>query len=145
MLRLLWDDGHMQWLIAILLVAVIAAAVLVARGRLGEQPEPVDDRPGPDVPAGGALSGADLRAARFAVVPRGYSMVQVDALLARLADQLDQSAAQESPHSPGDEAAEDAAPEAVRPSWIAARATRGADDEAALRKAGDAGAARDAG
>jgi len=41
------------------------------------------------VPPRGRLTAADISDIQFAVVPRGYSMEQVDALLHRLADQLD--------------------------------------------------------
>jgi DivIVA domain-containing protein len=50
----------------------------------------VTDTPQPHVPDG-SLVGADLRSLRFAVVPRGYSMQQVDELLDRLASQLDEA------------------------------------------------------
>ena len=45
-------------------------------------------RPVPDLPEGD-LSADDLRSAHFAVVPRGYSMRQVDQLLDRMAAQLE--------------------------------------------------------
>jgi len=76
------------WLIVILAVLVAGLAWLVAQGRFGAMPPLVDDRPGPDLPEADLVSD-DLREVRFAVVPRGYSMTQVDALLDRLADQLD--------------------------------------------------------
>ena len=135
----------MQWLIAILVVVVIGATLLVARGRLGELPEPVDDRPGPDLPARGSLSGADLRAARFAVVPRGYSMVQVDALLARLADQLEDAGVPELPGAAEGETSGDAGSEPATASRAAARVSREAGDDAAVHGPGDAGVTLDAG
>ena len=78
----------MGWLIALLAVVVAGIAWFVAQGRLGGMPPLVDDRPGPDLPDTD-ISGDDLREVRFAVTLRGYSMSQVDALLDRLADQLD--------------------------------------------------------
>jgi len=78
----------MVWFIVFLAVVVIGIAWIAARGRLGGMPPAVDDRPGPDLPDS-ELTGEDLRGARFAVTMRGYSMEQVDALLERLADQLD--------------------------------------------------------
>lgn len=78
----------MVWAIGILVVIVIGLAMLAATGRLGEMPEQLDDRPGPDLPVG-QLTGADVRNVKFAVTTRGYSMEQVDALLERLAAQMD--------------------------------------------------------
>lgn len=78
----------MELAIAILAVVVLGLAAVAATGRLGEMPLTVTDMPQPHVPDG-VLGGDDLRALRFAVVPRGYSMQQVDELLDRLADQLD--------------------------------------------------------
>lgn len=69
-------------------VAILGVAAVAASGRLGELPPPVTSTPAPQVPHG-ELTGDDLRAARFSVVPRGYSMAQVDDLLERLARQLD--------------------------------------------------------
>ena len=62
--------------------------MLAASGKFGQVPAVVDDRPVPDLPEGD-LSADDLRSAHFAVVPRGYSMRQVDQLLDRMAAQLE--------------------------------------------------------
>lgn len=78
----------MEWVLAGLVVVVMAAAAVVGTGRWGSMPPAVDDRPPGRIPAG-PLGADDLRRARFSVVPRGYSMAQVDALLARLAEQMD--------------------------------------------------------
>ena len=48
-----------------------------------------DDRPDVVVPTG-PLRGHDLRHLRFAVTFRGYRMSEVDALLARLASELEE-------------------------------------------------------
>ncbi len=69
-------------------VAILGVAAVASSGRLGELPAPVTSSPAPHLPQGD-LTGDDLRAARFSVVPRGYSMQQVDELLDRLAAQLD--------------------------------------------------------
>ncbi len=69
-------------------VAILGVAAVASSGRLGELPPPVTSTPASHVPDGD-LTGDDLRAARFSVVPRGYSMAQVDDLLDRLARQLD--------------------------------------------------------
>lgn len=81
----------MQWVLWMIAVAVLGLAAVAASGRLGELPGTVTDTPRPHVPTG-VLSGDDLRGLRFAVVPRGYSMDQVDELLDRLARQLDKAA-----------------------------------------------------
>ena len=78
----------MQWVLWMIAVGVLGLAAVAASGRLGELPGTVTDTPRPHVPTG-VLSGDDLRGLRFAVVPRGYSMDQVDELLDRLARQLD--------------------------------------------------------
>jgi DivIVA domain-containing protein len=83
----------MEWVISIIAVVILGLAAIAATGRLGELPGTVTDTPQPHVPDG-ALAGADLRGLRFAVVPRGYSMQQVDELLDRLAGQLDESSGQ---------------------------------------------------
>lgn len=80
----------MEWVISIIAVVILGFAAVAATGRLGELPGTVTDTPQPHVPDG-ALAGGDLRGLRFAVVPRGYSMQQVDELLDRLAGQLDES------------------------------------------------------
>lgn len=78
----------MEWFLWMLGVAILGLAAVASSGRLGELPPPVSSAPAPHVPLGD-LTGDDLRAARFSVVPRGYSMAQVDDLLDRLAHQLD--------------------------------------------------------
>ena len=55
-----------------------------------------DDRPDAVVPAGRPLTGADLKAVRFSTAVRGYRASEVDALLDRLAAQLDGSNSPES-------------------------------------------------
>ena len=78
----------MAWFFAILLVALIGGVAAVAAGR-GEAMAPsTNDDPAPDLPDG-PLIGGDLRRVRFNVAFRGYRAAEVDALLERLADQLD--------------------------------------------------------
>lgn len=79
-----------EWFLWMLGVAILGVAAVAASGRLGELPPPVTSTPTAHVPQGD-LTGDDLRAIRFAVVPRGYSMAQVDYLLDRLARQLEGS------------------------------------------------------
>ena len=78
----------MEWILAALVIGIVGLAAAAASGRFGEMPHVDDDRVQPVLPAGD-LQGADLRDIQFAVVPRGYSMEQVDALLDRLGAQLD--------------------------------------------------------
>lgn len=78
----------MMWLFAILVVLAMGGIAVVAAGRGGSLPEVYADRPDVLVPEG-PLTGADLRGVRFTLALRGYRMAEVDALLARLADQLE--------------------------------------------------------
>lgn len=78
----------MEWFIAILAVVVIGLAWMAASGRLGEFGPADIDRPPWDLPEG-PLSAADLDQVRFTIVPRGYAMDQVDAVIARLRGQLE--------------------------------------------------------
>lgn len=77
----------MVWALGILVVAVIVFGLWAARGRLGQLGPQLPDRPGPDLPEG-PVSAEALGAVKFAVVTRGYDMEQVDAVLARLVEQL---------------------------------------------------------
>jgi DivIVA domain-containing protein len=79
----------MMWFFAILVVLALGGVALVAAGSGAPLAPAYDDRPDVDVPAGRDLTGADLRRLRFGVVVRGYRMAEVDALLARMAAQLD--------------------------------------------------------
>ena len=87
----------MMWLFAIMVVLAMGGVALVASGRTGALPEEYDDRPDVRVPAG-RLQASDLRKVRFSLAFRGYRMSEVDTLLARLAEQLE-----ESPAEAGDE------------------------------------------
>jgi DivIVA domain-containing protein len=80
--------GVVVWFLGIIAVLVIGAAVVVATGRGGGMTVAYDDRADVLVP-GVPLTGRTLRSVRFSVGLRGYRMDEVDALLARLADQLD--------------------------------------------------------
>lgn len=78
----------MEWLLWLVVVVILGLAAVAGSGRFGSMPDPVRDVPIPTLPAGD-LTGEDLRRLQFATVVRGYSMGQVDALLDRLAWQLD--------------------------------------------------------
>lgn len=82
----------MIWVFAILIVLVMGGVAVVAAGR-GEPMAPAyDDRPDALVPAERPLSGEDLKRVRFSLAFRGYRMAEVDALLERLAAQLEPAA-----------------------------------------------------
>ncbi len=78
----------MMWFFAILLVLVMGAIAMVAAGRGTPLAPEYDDRPDASVPAG-RLVGDDLRRVRFSLAFRGYRMSEVDALLDRVAAQLE--------------------------------------------------------
>ena len=79
----------MTWLFAILIVLALGGIALVAAGRGAPLAEAYDDRPDASVPADGPLRAEDLRRVRFSLALRGYRMSDVDALLARLATELE--------------------------------------------------------
>ena len=79
----------MTWFFAVVVVAVIGAIAVVATGRGGSMAETFDDRPDALVPADGPLVARDLRRVRFSTAFRGYRMSEVDALLDRLALEME--------------------------------------------------------
>jgi len=79
-----------MWLFAVVAVVVMGAAAVVATGRGGSMAEVYDDRPDAPVPVDGPLTAADLRQVRFTTALRGYRMAEVDALLDRLATELEE-------------------------------------------------------
>jgi DivIVA domain-containing protein len=79
----------MTWLFAALVVVVMGGIAVVASGRVGSMPPAYDDRPDVVLPEG-ALGPEDLRRVRFPLAVRGYRMAEVDALLDRLAIQMEQ-------------------------------------------------------
>jgi DivIVA domain-containing protein len=81
-----------MWLFAILIVLALGGVALVAAGRGAPLAEVYDDRPDATVPADGPVRAEDLRRVRFSLALRGYRMSEVDALLDRLARQLDEPA-----------------------------------------------------
>ena len=102
----------MTWLFAILIVLAMGGVAVVASGRGGSLPEAYDDRPDVRVPATGPLTGDDVRACGSRSALRGYRMSEVDALLARLAAQLDE---RPTPTADGDRRRPDAVP--TGPRW----------------------------
>jgi DivIVA domain-containing protein len=100
----------MTWFLAVLIVLVMGAVAVVAAGRGGAMAE-VYDRPDSVVQADGPLTAGDLRRVRFSTAFRGYRMAEVDALLDRLADELESrdhvaaAPAGDPPHAATDDAA----------------------------------------
>ena len=85
----------MTWLLALLVVLALGAVAVVVAGRgpgedAGLGPS-YDDRPDALLPATGPVTGDDLRRLRFSTALRGYRASEVDALLERLAGQLDET------------------------------------------------------
>ena len=78
----------MMWFFAALLVVLLGGIAVVASGRAGSMPPAYDDSPDVVLPEG-MLGPEDLRRVRFPLALRGYRMAEVDALLDRLAAQLE--------------------------------------------------------
>jgi DivIVA domain-containing protein len=89
-----------MWFFAILLVLVMGVIAAVAAGRGQPMSEAYDDRPDPVLPVGD-IGGDDLRRTRFSLALRGYRMSEVDALLDRLARQLDAASPEPAPDTGG--------------------------------------------
>ena len=79
----------MMWLFAILIVLAMGGIAMVASGRGGSMAPAYDDRPDLALPTDRPLLAGDLRTVRFPLAVRGYRMSDVDALLARLATELE--------------------------------------------------------
>jgi DivIVA domain-containing protein len=78
-----------NWFLAVLIVLAIGGVAAVAAGRGGSLGQAYDDRADVRLPADRPVAGEDLRELRFNTVLRGYRASEVDALIDRLADQLD--------------------------------------------------------
>ncbi|ABL80716.1 MULTISPECIES: DivIVA domain-containing protein [unclassified Nocardioides] len=78
-----------MWFFAVLIVLALGGIAVVAAGRGAPLAEVYDDRPDAGVPAEGPVTAEDLRRVRFPLAVRGYRMSEVDALLDRLASQLE--------------------------------------------------------
>jgi DivIVA domain-containing protein len=86
----------MMWFFAVLIVLAIGGVAVVASGPGAPLARAYDDRPDAVVPSDRPLTGADLRAVRLSTAIRGYRASEVDALLDRLATQLEGSTPPES-------------------------------------------------
>lgn len=81
----------MVWFLGVVVLLLVGGIVVVAAGT-GEGLSPAEtDEPRPALPEG-PLTAGDLRAVTFSTAVRGYRADEVDALLARLAAQLDEDA-----------------------------------------------------
>jgi DivIVA domain-containing protein len=79
----------MMWFFAILVVLAMGGVAALAAGRGAPMSEAYDDRPDALVPRDGQLRSGDVRKVRFSLAFRGYRMSEVDALLDRVALQLE--------------------------------------------------------
>ena len=79
----------MMWFFAVLVVLAMGGVAVVASGKGGSMPPAYDDRPDLALPDDRPLEARDLRRVRFPLALRGYRMSEVDALLARLASELE--------------------------------------------------------
>lgn len=80
----------MMWLFAILIVLAMGGVALVAAGHGTPLQPSGSDRPPLLLPREGRIGSDDLRRVRFSLAFRGYRMSEVDALLDRLAVELEQ-------------------------------------------------------
>ncbi|MBF4764223.1 DivIVA domain-containing protein [Nocardioides islandensis] len=78
-----------MWFFAILVVLAMGGIAMVAAGRGTPMSREYDDRPDVLVPRDRTLVGDDLRTVRFSLAFRGYRMSEVDALLDRLAREME--------------------------------------------------------
>ncbi len=79
----------MMWFFAILIVLALGGIALVAAGRGAPMAPAYDDRPDVTVPRDRELAAEDLRHVRFTLAFRGYRMSEVDALLDRVAREME--------------------------------------------------------
>ncbi|QLQ11749.1 MAG: DivIVA domain-containing protein [Nocardioidaceae bacterium] len=78
-----------MWFFALVVVAVLGAIAVVATGRWGELGQVYDDRRDAVAPGQRELNATDLRRVRFTTSLLGYRASEVDALLDRLAAELE--------------------------------------------------------
>jgi DivIVA domain-containing protein len=87
----------MMWFFAILIVLAMGGIAMVAAGRGTPMASVYDDRPDATVPEDGLVSADDLRRVRFSLAFRGYRMSEVDALLSRLAREMEDRELRDAP------------------------------------------------
>jgi DivIVA domain-containing protein len=79
------------WFFAVLIVLVLGGVAVVAAGRGSSMGPAYDDRADVSLPGDRPVTAEDLRALRFNTTLRGYRASEVDALIDRLAEQLDET------------------------------------------------------
>ena len=93
----------MMWFFAILIVLAMGGVAAVAAGYGRPMAEVYDDRPDALVRADQLLDADDLRGVKFSTALVGYRMSEVDALLHRLATELETERAADREDRQGDE------------------------------------------
>jgi DivIVA domain-containing protein len=78
-----------MWFFAVLVVLAMGGIAMVASGRGTPMARVYDDRPDATVPRDSDIGARDLRTVRFSLAFRGYRMSEVDALLDRLAREME--------------------------------------------------------
>jgi len=100
----------MVWVLAIVAILVLGALVVLAVARGAAMEPAVSDRREVRLPTDRPLGPEDVRSIRFTMAPRGYRMAEVDALLARVAAEMEQRSRPGS-HDTGDVTAPRRSPE----------------------------------
>lgn len=91
----------MTWFFAVLVVLAMGGVAVVAAGGGDGLGPAYDDRADVRLPAKGPVTAEHLRALRFNTALRGYRTSEVDALLDRMAAQLDEQASPPPDRGPG--------------------------------------------
>ena len=81
----------MIWFLMVIVVLVMGGVAALGAGWGAPMAPAYDDRPDALVPRDGPLRAEHVRRVRFSLAFRGYRMSEVDALLDRVARQLDES------------------------------------------------------
>ena len=100
----------MMWLFAVLIVLAMAGIAMVASGRGGSMAPAYDDRADLALPEDRPLGAQDLRRVRFPLALRGYRMSDVDAVLARLATELEDRDEASSRRAPAEDSSGEGGP-----------------------------------
>jgi DivIVA domain-containing protein len=94
----------MGWLVLALLILVLGVAVALVASRTGSATLPpiASERPEVSLPGTGQITSTDLARVRFTQTLRGYAPDEVDDLLERLREQLEQAEGGPSPSGPAE-------------------------------------------
>jgi DivIVA domain-containing protein len=93
----------MTWFFAVLIVLVMGGVAVVAAGHGAALGPADDDRADLALPQGRPITAEDLRGLRFNTAVRGYRASEVDALIERLATELEESQDRAASPDPGPE------------------------------------------